>query len=103
MVSVCAQGIVFISMEICCLFSLPKVILKPRNTWLIQNKGVKNKMTDEEKVAQIFCDGLQEVKNSIGKLDDTLRTKIFYELSETNNLLNQILDEFRKNRPRVEE
>ena len=60
-------------------------------------------MTDEEKVAQIFCDGLQEVKNSIGKLDDTLRTKIFYELLETNDLLNQILDEFRKNRPRVEE
>ena len=60
-------------------------------------------MTDEEKVAQIFCNGLQKVKNSIGKLDDTLRTKIFYELSETNNLLNQILDEFRKNRPRVEE
>jgi hypothetical protein len=60
-------------------------------------------MTDEEKVAQIFCDGLQEVKNIICKLDDTLRTKIFYELSETNNLLNQILDEFRKNRPRVEE
>lgn len=60
-------------------------------------------MTDEEKVTQIFCDGLQEVKNCIGKLDDTLRTKIFYELSETNDLLNQILDEFRKNRPRVEE
>lgn len=60
-------------------------------------------MTDEEKVAQIFCDGLQELKNGIGKLDDTLRTKIFYELSETNDLLNQILDEFRKNRPRVEE
>jgi len=48
-------------------------------------------------------DGLQEVKNSIGKLDDTLRTKIFYELSETNYLLNQILDELRKNRPRAEQ
>ncbi|MFY9964413.1 MAG: hypothetical protein WBL44_15820 [Nitrososphaeraceae archaeon] len=56
------------------------------------NKRLELKMTD---------DGLQEVKNSIGKLDDTLRTKIFYELSETNDLLNQILDELRKNRPRA--
>ena len=60
-------------------------------------------MTDEEKVAQIFCDGLHGIKNSIGKLDDTLRTKIFYELSETNDLLNQILNELRKNRPGAEE
>jgi hypothetical protein len=60
-------------------------------------------MTEEERIAQIFYDGLQEVKNSIGKLDDTLRTKIFYELSETNDLLNQILDELRKNKPRAEQ
>lgn len=60
-------------------------------------------MTDEERIAQIFHDGLQEIKNSIGKLDDTLRTKIFYELSEANDLLNQIVDEFRKNRPRAEQ
>lgn len=59
-------------------------------------------MTKEERIAQVCYDGLQEVKNSIGKLDDTLRTKIFYELSETNDLLNQILDELRKNRPRAE-
>lgn len=60
-------------------------------------------MTDEEKVAQIFYDGLQEVRNSIGKLDDTLRTKIFYELSETNDFLNQTLNELQKNRPGAEE
>ena len=60
-------------------------------------------MTDKEKVAQIFYDGLQEVRNSIGKLDDTLRTKIFYELSETNDFLNQTLNELQKNRPGAEE
>ncbi|MPZ08415.1 MAG: hypothetical protein GEU26_18705 [Nitrososphaeraceae archaeon] len=47
------------------------------------NKRLELKMTDEERI----YDGLQEVKNSIGKLDDTLRTKIFYELSETNDFL----------------
>ena len=60
-------------------------------------------MTEEERIAQVCYDGLQEVKYSIGKLDDTLRTKIFYELSETNDLLNQILDELRKNKPRAEQ
>ena len=61
------------------------------------------KLTKEERIAQVCYDGLHEVKNNIGKLDDTLRTKIFYELSETNDLLNQILDELRKNRPRAEQ
>jgi hypothetical protein len=37
-------------------------------------------MKDEEKIAQIFSDSLEEVKDSIVKLDDTLRSKIFYEL-----------------------
>lgn len=60
-------------------------------------------MAEEERIAQVCYDGLQEVKYSIGKLDDTLRTKIFYELSETNDLLNQILDEIRKNKPRAEQ
>jgi hypothetical protein len=60
-------------------------------------------LTEEERIAQVCYDGLQEVKNGIGKLDDTLRTKIFYELSETNDLLNQILDELRKNKPRAEQ
>ena len=60
-------------------------------------------MTEEERIAQVCYDGLQEVKYCIGKLDDTLRTKIFYELSETNDLLNQILDEIRKNKPRAEQ
>jgi len=60
-------------------------------------------LTEEERIAQVCYDGLQEVKNIIGKLDDTLRTKIFYELSETNDLLNQILDEIRKNKPRAEQ
>lgn len=60
-------------------------------------------MTEEERIAQVCYDGLQEVKYSIGKLDDTLRTKIFYELSKTNDLLNQILDEIRKNKPSAEQ
>lgn len=53
-------------------------------------------MTDDERIAQIIYDGLQEVKSSIGKPDYTPRTKIFYELSETNDLLNQILNELKK-------
>lgn len=57
-------------------------------------------MTEEEGLAQVYYDGLQEVMYSIGKLDDRLRTKIFYEPSETNDL-NQILDEIRKNEPRA--
>ena len=65
--------------------------------------GVRNILTDKEKIAQIYYDGLQEVKNSIGKLDDTLRTKIFCELSETDDLLNQKIDELRKNMPRAKE
>jgi hypothetical protein len=58
-------------------------------------------LTEEEGLAQVCYDGLQEAMYSIGKLDDRLRTKIFYELSETNDLLNQILDELRKNKPRA--
>jgi hypothetical protein len=57
-------------------------------------------LTEEEGLAQVYYDGLQEVMYSIGKLDDRLRTKIFYEPSETNDL-NQILDEIRKNEPRA--
>jgi hypothetical protein len=60
-------------------------------------------LTEEERIAQVCYDGLQEIKYSVGKLDGILRTKIFYDLSETNDLFNQILDEIRKNKPRAEQ
>ena len=53
-------------------------------------------MADDERIAQMYYDGLQVVKRSVGKLDNMLKTKDMCVLPETNDLLNQILNELNK-------
>ena len=59
-------------------------------------------MAHDERIAQMYYDGLQGVKRRMGKPDGILRTKDMCALSETNDLLNQILNKLYK-RPLAEE